>query len=230
VPYTFAHPAAVLPLARPMGRFAVPSALAIGSMVPDLWYFVPFVLRADSHSVAALLWFCLPAGLAAYALFHLLLKEPLIALLCPRLQVFTCAGLPAVPWRCVAASLLAGAITHVAWDALTHVEGHRWLQHASTALGTLVLAWWAWRKLREAPAATAPASLSARGRRWTILGLLGAMMIPALWAAGPWPILDPVALRHVLRTAGVAACQGFFAAILLYSALWQLRARRATSA
>ena len=77
MPYPFAHPAAVLPLARPMGRFAVPSALAIGSVVPDLWYFVPFADRADSHSLAALFWFCLPAGLAAYALFHLLLKQPL---------------------------------------------------------------------------------------------------------------------------------------------------------
>jgi len=46
-------------------------------VVPDLWYFVPFADRADSHSLAALFWFCLPAGLAAYALFHLLLKQPL---------------------------------------------------------------------------------------------------------------------------------------------------------
>jgi len=47
VPYPFAHPAAVLPLARPMGRFAAPSALAIGSVLPDLWYFVPLADRAE---------------------------------------------------------------------------------------------------------------------------------------------------------------------------------------
>jgi Domain of unknown function (DUF4184) len=62
VPYPFAHPAAVLLLARPMGRFAVPSALVIGSVIPDLWYFLPFVGREASHSPAGLFWFCLPAG------------------------------------------------------------------------------------------------------------------------------------------------------------------------
>lgn len=97
MPYPFAHPAAVLPLARPMGRFAVPSALAIGSVLPDLWYIVPLVDRADSHSLAALFWFCLPAGLLSYVLFHRLLKQPLIALLSTRLGRFACAGLPAAP-------------------------------------------------------------------------------------------------------------------------------------
>ena len=122
MPYPFAHPAAVLPLARPLGRFAVPSALAVGSIAPDLWYFVPLVGRPDSHSIGGLAWFCLPA----------------------------------VPWRAVIVSLLAGTLTHFAWDALTHsyddaLQRHNWLQHASTALGTLVLGWWSWRKLRPAP-------------------------------------------------------------------------------
>ena len=120
MPYPFAHPAAVLPLARPLGRFAVPSALAIGSMAPDFWYFVPLLERDESHSLVGLAWFCLPAGLLAYALFHLLLKQPLIALLSPRLGCFTPAGLPQVPWRAVIVSLMVGALTHLVWDALTH--------------------------------------------------------------------------------------------------------------
>src|SRR6188768_3171058 len=128
MPYPFAHPAAVLPLARPLGRFGVPSALAIGSIAPDFWYFVPLVERGESHSVAGLAWFCLPLGLLLYALFHLFLKQPLIALLSPRV----------------------GALTHLAWDALTHSHDdawrHNWLQHASTVGGTLVLGWWIWRK------------------------------------------------------------------------------------
>ena len=59
MPYPFAHPAAVLPLARLLGRAGSPSALAIGSMIPDAWYFVPGLVRADSHGAAGLLWFCL---------------------------------------------------------------------------------------------------------------------------------------------------------------------------
>jgi hypothetical protein len=54
VPFTLAHPAAAVPLLRPLGRRGLLSALVIGSMAPDLWYFVPFdVTRADSHSPAA---------------------------------------------------------------------------------------------------------------------------------------------------------------------------------
>ena len=83
MPYPFAHPAAVLPLAA---RFGVPSALVIGSVAPDLWYLLPFIDRAQTHSLSGVLAFCLPAGLLLYLLFHFVLKEPLIALLSPRLR------------------------------------------------------------------------------------------------------------------------------------------------
>lgn len=231
MPYPFAHPAAVLPLVRPMGRFAAPSALAIGSMLPDFWYFVPLADRADSHSLAGLFWYCLPVGLAAYALFHLLLKQPLIALLSPRLGSFTCTGLPPRPWYAVVVSLLMGSITHVVWDELTHsndyaFHGHNWLQHASTVCGTAILGWWIWRKLRRAPVATRPAALSAFSRACALLGLAGAMAISALWSADIRLALDLAALKHLLRTAGVAGLQALAAATLVYCLLWQLRARQ----
>jgi hypothetical protein len=197
-------------------------------MVPDLWYFVPFVARADSHSIAALFWFCVPAGLAAYALFHLILKEPLIALVSPRLRAFTCAGLPRVPWRAVVVSLVVGALTHIAWDALTHIEGQSWLQHASTALGVGVLVGWAWPKLKRAPAA--PAAFAPLVRACILALLAAAMALAALASADAWPALDYTALRHLLRTAGVGAFEGLTAALLVYSVAWQLRARRAIRA
>lgn len=228
MPYPFAHPAAVLPLVRPMGRFAVPSALAIGSMAPDLWYFVPLVERPDSHSLAAAAWFCLPMGLLVYTLFHLLFKQPLIALVSPRLGCYTPVGLPTVPWYAVIASLLVGALTHIAWDALTHMndealQGHNWLQHASTALGGVVLAWWAWRKLRSAPAA--PATLSPLARACTLLALVGAAALAALQAAEP-PAPDLVALRGFLRTGGLAALEALGAALFIYCLLFQRKMLR----
>jgi hypothetical protein len=233
VPYPFAHPVAVLPLVRPMGRFAVPSALAIGSIVPDLWYFVPLVGRADSHSVTALLRFCLPAGLLAYALFHLVLKHPLIALLphavSRRLASFASPSLPAVPWHAVIVSLLVGAFTHIVWDALTRsndhaLHGHNWLQHASTALGSAVLAWWIWLKLRRAPLAN-PVSLSPLARACALGALTAATLVPAWWASAgsPWTSFDLAALRQLLRTAGIAGLEGLVAAATAYCLLWQLK-------
>ncbi len=228
MPYPFAHPAAVIPLARPLGRFAVPSALAIGSMAPDFWYFLPLLERPDSHSLAGLAWFCLPAGLLAYALFHLLVKQPLIALVSPRLGRFTPAGLPDVPWHAVIVSLLAGALTHLAWDALTHsyddgLQRHNWLQHASTALGAMILGWWSWRKLRLVPAAPGPLSMRARG--CILLALLGAGALAACATAEP-PAADLLALRQFLRTAGFAAVQALSVALLVYCLLFRRKMLR----
>jgi hypothetical protein len=236
VPYPFAHPAAVLPLAALMGRFAVPSALAIGSVAPDFWHIAPFATRTGTHSLGGLFWFCLPAGLLAYALFHLALKEPLIALLSPRLAGFACRGLPAAPAGAVIASLLAGALTHIAWDYLTHPDGyvgsgHNWPQHISTALGTLVLGGWLVYKLRRAPRAARPGlTLTARIRTW--LALLAAAGVAAWWSSLAEPVsLDGLsAVRHLLRSAGIAGAEGLWMAILTYCLVWQWRHKRTTSA
>ncbi len=214
MPYPFAHPAAVLPFRR----FGVPSALAIGSVAPDLWYLVPLVDRAETHALAGLVWFCLPAGLGLYILFHLVLKEPLVALLSPRLSAFACPGLPARAWSTVVLSLLAGIVTHWVWDALTHSntqrQGVNWVQHANTIAGTTILAWWIWRKLRVIPAQ--PPRLSGSVRVAAFLAFVGVGLLWALGSADISPAFDLAAVRQVLRNAGIAALQGFCLAVLVY--------------
>jgi hypothetical protein len=224
MPYPFAHPAAIVPLIGPLGRFAVPSALAIGSMVPDAWYFVPLLARDDSHSLAGAVWFCLPAGLLAYLAFHLLLKQPLLALLperaACRLAPFAAPGLPPSPWRAVLLSLLIGACTHLAWDALSHAS--RVLQHASTLLGTAFLAWWVWRRLARA-AARAPVRVLSPAARRSTLGLLA--LLSAGWVAATEPGLlavEPAGVREALRSAGLAAMQGLGVSTIGYAMLWKL--------
>lgn len=233
MPYPFAHPAAILPLARPMGRFAVPSALAIGSIIPDGWYLVPFFAREDSHSLAGLLAFCVPAGLLAYLAFHLLLKEPLLALL-PRSLACRLAGvlverLPRVSWHAVIASLFAGAATHLAWDALTHerwvVNGFQVLQHASTLAGAAVLVAWLRRWLRSAPVSRLPAGcLLSSPARAAIVALLVALSLGwALAAAEPGGLPRSTGeVRGVLRAAGAAAAQAFVMSAIGYAMLWRL--------
>jgi hypothetical protein len=233
MPYPFAHPAAILPLAAAMGRTAVPSALALGSMIPDAWYVVPLLTRDDSHSLGGLFWFCLPAGLAAYLAFHLLLKQPLLALLpepaAARLAPFAFPKLPAAGWPAVLASLLAGALTHFAWDALIHeklvVHGFQVLQHASTLLGTAILAAWLVRWFRRTPARELPAGLrlSPRARR----GMLGLLIVlSAGWAlAGAGSLELPQTVdewRDALRTTGMAGVQALALSTIGYAMLWKL--------
>ena len=70
-----------------MGRFAVLSALVVGSMTPDIAFLLPIgVSRAESHSLAGLLWCDLPLGWACYLVYHLLMKQPMIHLLLSSLR------------------------------------------------------------------------------------------------------------------------------------------------
>jgi len=247
VPYAFAHPAAVIPLGRLLGKFAVPSALVIGSVIPDAWYFVPFLSREHSHSVGGLFLFCLPAGLIAYAAFHLIFKQPLLALLpnglASPLRTYACPSLPAAPWRAVAGSLIAGILTHLAWDALTHpgfpglempvltvghypLRAHQLLQHASTLLGTTILIGWIWRKLRAAPHSASPVhAVPAPARAAIVVSLLG-ICVAAFWSvvlAMPPSSLDMQGVRSMLRAAGVTAVSTLGLGILGYCLLWRHR-------
>lgn len=228
MPYAFAHPVAVIPLARLLGRFAVPSALVIGSVIPDAWYLLSFVHREDSHSLAGILWFCLPAGLFAYAAFHLIFKQPLLALL-PRdlagkLGAFTCPSLPPVRWHAVLLSLLAGALTHFAWDALTHgyeVGGHQILQHASTLFGTVFVAWWLWKKLRATPVVTATRVMPGPARAAIVAALVLVAAVTFLGAVLTMPSSDIDALRDLLRAASVTAVSAFGLMLVAYCVLWR---------
>jgi hypothetical protein len=196
-----------------MGRHAVLSALVIGSVTPDLWYFQPFgVSRAQSHSVAGLLWFCLPLGLFLYLLFHAFLKRPLLALMPPpaaeRLASFTALEtvLPPVRWVAVIASLLAGTATHLAWDAFTHYDsvvaealpllrgqvlsigqyelhGYSLLQHLSTLLGIALLLRWAGRAIRRAPVRRLRLPLVFSSRQRSLIFAVIALLIAWTTAA-----------------------------------------------
>jgi|SRR5215470_1003243 len=223
MPFTLAHPAAVIPLARRLGRFAVPSALVIGSISPDLAYLLPMgVSRGGSHSLAGLFWFCIPAGVGAYLLFHLMLKRPLVSLLPTRIAArvagVLCAPrrLPPASWIAVLVSLLIGAVTHLAWDAFTHpdapgvqavavlharlfsigqypVHGYKVLQHGSTLAGTVLLIGWVWRWLRQAPIHPPDPTLSlSRWRRATAVTVIVGLPVCAGLASGVLALSYPV--------------------------------------
>lgn len=168
MPLTLAHPAIAIPLRNVLGRFGVLSALVIGSTIPDLVYFWPVGTgRVQSHSVAGLFWFCLPAGIAAYLLFHWLLT-PVLGFVAPyaiksRLHPrFTSGDLPETNIVSICVSLLVGATTHLVWDSVTHETGYlvshlpllqtplfdlggyrfftyKVLQHASTLIGCIII-------------------------------------------------------------------------------------------
>jgi uncharacterized protein DUF4184 len=225
MPFTLAHPAAVVPLARPLGRWAVLSALVIGSLVPDFTYFVPFpVARSRSHDLLGLFWFCMPMGFAMYTLFHAALAAPAIDLLPGPLRS-RCSALRAArvapATAAVAVSLLVGATSHIAWDAFTHagapivrvsralrfhlgtisgypISVYTILQHTSTILGVALLVVWVRRWERTAPPATdAPPFAMEPGLR-RVAAVAVAVLAIGLWLSSDdvRPLREPT-LRGV---------------------------------
>jgi hypothetical protein len=209
MPFTISHIVAVLPLATgPAGRLFVPGALVIGSMVPDLPYFVPPHRGAEwSHSALGPVTTDLAFGVALFALWRLVLVQPLIdiapAWLRARLPVP--APLGSERWCGVAASVVVGAVTHVVWDTFTHRDRwgtrhvdwlrldagvlpvFKWLQYGSGVLGMLILLAWVAHRLRSTPPsllAQAVVGGRARAGAWLVLAAVVTASVAVTWLAG----------------------------------------------
>jgi hypothetical protein len=212
MPFTFAHPAAALPLSKYLGRFGSSSALVIGSMAPDFVYFAPLGIHGRvSHAIPALFWFCLPAGLLVYAVFIRWLRQPFFALLPDSVQRRVVPS--AIPhsskaWLAVAVSVVIGAVTHLIWDSFTHANSpwsslrplldyelfavgsyqvfvFRVLQHAGGLLGLACLTWWSirWYWLSEARYQIAKVRLT-KGTMYGSFALVSVLAIVVATFAG----------------------------------------------
>lgn len=141
MPFTFSHPAAVLPLirddARGRGRL-VGSALVAGSLAPDLPFFLDSVVPGSyglghtAHRPWATATLDVALATVAVALWRMALREPAFAALpepwADRLRQQPQQPGPERPrpggtaadagW--FAASATLGALTHIGWDAFTH--------------------------------------------------------------------------------------------------------------
>ena len=183
VPFTACHPAAVLPVLR-TGLPA--SALVIGSMAPDVPYYLPVSSGSQTHTAAGVVTVDLLLGGACWLVWHGLLAAPALVAAPVALQrrlegrVETGLAVRLASARRAGLVLLAlavGAGTHVLWDEFTHVggwgtqhlpvlaeqwldlPGYRWAQYASTVLGGLtLLAWYLrwWHRTPQARRADGP--------------------------------------------------------------------------
>ncbi len=133
MPFTAAHPAAVLPLLALVGRLRLDvTCLVIGSMAPDFEYFGRAkLLGTFAHSWPGVILFGVPATLLVAALYHHWLKW-LVLLVSPTCIARCITGVVARPWRSywtasAACSLVVSAalgnLTHLAWDSITHQSG-----------------------------------------------------------------------------------------------------------
>lgn len=200
MPFTPSHMAAALPFVR--APFPV-AAVAIGTMAPDVPYYVPLGLPRDfTHSVPGIPTADLAITLVLTLLWYAVLRDPMTDL-APRPIRVRMRGLGPLGWRApgrgwpaaialLICGSLVGILTHLAWDSFTHRDAlaqvipvltaqlgplavYSWLQHASTILGLVILAVWAvvWCR-RTQPIPAREEWAGPRGRVAVWLSLVGA--------------------------------------------------------
>ncbi len=170
MPFTFSHPAIVLPLTFLPRQWFSLTGLVIGSLIPDFEYFLRMRIKSTySHTIDGLFWFDLPLGLLLAFIFHNTVRNRLYdnlpAFLKSRFLTFKQFNWNKYftrNWFVVAISILIGAASHIFWDGFTHDHGYfvqaipqlqnvvnllgeqipilKILQHSSTLLGALVIA------------------------------------------------------------------------------------------
>jgi len=232
MPFTISHAAVVLPFARLLARWRLLSAVVIGAMVPDFGLFFPWrVHRFETHSVTALLTFCLPVGMVTYWVFQYVVKTPMLEVLpdgaYARWRPFSSpADIQGLrQWILAAFGVLAGAVTHLIWDAFTHenargirlipwledpvvdigthhVAGVQLMQDVSSLLGLVIvigLVWYGLRRGRETSVLSRPLRPAER-RAWVGIYVAAAVGLSAAWWL--WARLGPPG--HTMRAVVIA--------------------------
>ncbi|MFT5822799.1 MAG: hypothetical protein ACI8ZM_004056 [Crocinitomix sp.] len=132
MPFTFCHPAIILPLTKISKSRISATGLIIGSMAPDFEYFLKMRMeKVHGHSLTGLFYFDLPLTIILAFAFHLFVRDALIMnlpeLLKKRLVQFV--GLDWITWvkkkwYVLIYSALIGIFSHLFWDAFTHTNGY----------------------------------------------------------------------------------------------------------
>lgn len=171
MPFTFSHPAIILPLTYLPRKWFSLTGLVIGSLTPDFEYFLRMEIKSNySHTINGLFWFDLPLGLLLAFTFHIVVRDSLFKNLPGFLKSrfltfnqFNWSKYLKRNWLVVIISILIGAVSHNFWDSFTHDHGYfvqtipalqnsvdfldiqipilKILQHSSTLLGGLIIAY-----------------------------------------------------------------------------------------
>lgn len=225
MPFTFSHPAIVLPLTYLPKRWFSLTGLVIGSLTPDFEYFIRMKVQSNySHTFSGLFWFDIPLALLLTFIFHNFVRESLIdnlpTILKSRFSLFNQFNWNKHfknNWLAVMISILIGAASHLFWDSFTHIHGYfvetipmlvnkvdilgnqipifKILQHLSTLLGVIVISF-AMFKLPADKNVTRQFNL----KYWSILAVLTLVIILIRFSIG----LDYKAYGQLIVT-GISA-------------------------
>lgn len=170
MPFTFSHPAIILPLTFLPRKWISITGLVIGSLTPDFEYFIRMRIQSDySHTISGIFWFDLPLAIFLSLIYHNIVRDKLFdnfpTILKSRLfrfKQFNWNKYFKTNWFVVIISILIGTSSHLFWDSFTHENGYfvktipeltntieifsrqililKILQHSSTLIGAFLIA------------------------------------------------------------------------------------------
>jgi hypothetical protein len=258
MPFTLSHAAAAWPFRRTRLEF---TALVTGCFAPDFAYFV--FLRPHGffgHTLLGIFVLDLPASLFALWLFHAYAKRPLTVflprgMLCRiRTSEEELSFWPPARLAIIVLSILVGAATHIAWDALTHksfwpyrhlsvlrkivqvpvlggIGVYKLLQYGSTLFGLAFIALWIlqWYRATEPSGQWKAASFSAAQRSAILVAIPALAVLGALIRAlvGVGIPVGPGTLPKFVVEACISAITFFCMGLIVCGVL--LRKHQATT-
>lgn len=164
MPFTFAHPAVVIPLKNKFDKYFNLTALVLGSMSPDFEYFLNLKIKSEiGHSLIGFITYNLPLVFMFAIIFNMIIK-PTLSLHLPicinrYIKIDDDNSGHALKHNLInnimifIISALIGMLSHVLWDSFTHETGlfvkifptlttsiigipfYKLLQHGGTLLG-----------------------------------------------------------------------------------------------
>ncbi|WP_066759576.1 DUF4184 family protein [Crocinitomix algicola] len=128
MPFTFCHPAIILPLTKISKNKISATGLVIGSMAPDFEYFIKMKMeKIHGHTFEGILYFTLPLTILLSIIYHKFVRDHLINSLPEFLnhKVLCYVGIDWFTWLkkywyVLIYSSLIGVLSHLLWDNFTH--------------------------------------------------------------------------------------------------------------
>lgn len=169
MPFTFVHPAIVIPFKKQLPKYFNITALILGSMAPDFEYFLRFKPRGEmGHTSLGVFYFDLPIVFIMAFLWNYIIKKTFILSLPhpfdKKLSYFVDKKSNVINIKYLIRfvfSALLGVYSHILWDAFTHKTGffvtriallsnnikimnfkipiYKILQHGSTLIATIYI-------------------------------------------------------------------------------------------
>src|SRR6266478_1513048 len=102
MPFTFSHPAAVLPIHSKLKKWTSLPALVIGSLIPDAEYYLPMPehFKQNAHTLLGTFSSSFPVGILALLIFYWIRSEAVFLMPNPhRLALQSRMKAPAVCMR-----------------------------------------------------------------------------------------------------------------------------------